>query len=213
MVSAVLFDFGGVILSSPFDAFAAYERRAGLPPDFIRLVNSTDPDRNAWARLERNDCCIDEFVVAFEAEAAALGHRVDGRAVLACLEGELRPQMVQTVRRCREHAATALLTNNIVTGSPHWSSGGSFADLLPLFDAVVESSVVGCRKPEQRFYELALEALGIQASDAVFLDDLGINLKPPHAMGMATIKVGDPDVADRGARVVDGRAAALSSTG
>jgi putative hydrolase of the HAD superfamily len=195
MVSAVLFDFGGVILSSPFDAFAAYERRAGLPPDFIRLVNSTDPDRNAWARLERNDCSIDEFVVAFEAEAAALGHRVDGRAVLACLEGELRPQMVQTVRRCREHAATALLTNNIVTGSPHWSSGGSFADLLPLFDAVVESSVVGCRKPEQRFYELALEALGIQASDAVFLDDLGINLKPARAMGMATIKVGDPDVA------------------
>ena len=195
MVSAVLFDFGGVILSSPFDAFAAYERRAGLPPDFIRRVNSTDPDRNAWARLERNDCSIDEFVVAFEAEAAALGHRVDGRAVLACLEGELRPQMVQTVRRCREHAATALLTNNIVTGSPHWSSGGSFADLLPLFDAVVESSVVGCRKPEQRFYELALEALGIQASDAVFLDDLGINLKPAHAMGMATIKVGDPDVA------------------
>jgi putative hydrolase of the HAD superfamily len=195
MVAAVLFDFGGVILSSPFDAFAAYERRVGLPPDFIRRVNSTDPDTNAWARLERNDCSIDEFVVAFEAEALALGHRVDGRSVLACLEGELRPQMVDAVRRCREHAATALLTNNIVTGSPHWSSGGSFADLLPLFDVVIESSVVGCRKPEQRFYELALEALGIHAEEAVFLDDLGINLKPARAMGMATIKVVDPDVA------------------
>jgi putative hydrolase of the HAD superfamily len=158
-------------------------------------VNSTDPDDNAWARLERNDCSIDEFIGAFEAEALALGHRVDGRSVLACLEGELRPQMVDAVRRCREHAATALLTNNIVTGSPHWSSGGSFADLLPLFDVVIESSVVGCRKPEQRFYELALEALGIHAEEAVFLDDLGINLKPARAMGMATIKVVDPDVA------------------
>ena len=195
MVNAVLFDFGGVILSSPFDAFAAYERRAGLPANTIREVNSTDPDHNAWARLERNECTVDEFVDAFEAEAAALGHRIDGRAVLACLEGELRPRMVTAVQRCREHAATALLTNNIVTGSPHWSSGGSFADLLPLFDVVVESSVVGVRKPERRFYELALEALDVSAADAVFLDDLGINLKPAREMGMTTIKVGDPDVA------------------
>jgi putative hydrolase of the HAD superfamily len=193
MVRAVLFDFGGVILSSPFDAFAAYERRAGLPADFIRKVNSTNPDRNAWAKLERNECSIDEFVVAFEVEAAELGHEVDGHEVLACLQGELRPAMVRAVQRCSEIASTGLLTNNIVTGSPHWSSGGSFADLLPLFDVVVESSVVGVRKPEPRFYELALEALGVEAEAAVFLDDLGINLKPARAMGMTTIKVGDPD--------------------
>jgi putative hydrolase of the HAD superfamily len=195
MVRAVLFDFGGVILSSPFDAFADYERRAGLPVDFIRTVNSHDPDRNAWARLERNECTIDEFVVAFEAEAAQLGHRVDGTEVLACLEGELRPRMVDAVRRCSEHLSTALLTNNIVSGSPHWSSGGSFAGLLDSFDVVVESSVVGCRKPEPRFYELALDALGVAAHEAVFLDDLGINLKPARAMGMTTIKVVDPDEA------------------
>ena len=196
MVAAVLFDFGGVILSSPFDAFAAYERRAGLPPDFIRRVNSTDPDNNAWARLERNDCSIDEFVVAFEAEAAALGHRVDGQAVLACLEGELRPQMVDAVRRCREHAATALLTNNIVTGSPHWSSGGSFADLLPAVrrrDRVLGGR--GVESPSSASTSSRSRQLGIHAEDAVFLDDLGINLKPARAMGMATIKVVDPDVA------------------
>ncbi len=193
MVRAVLFDFGGVILSSPFDAFAAYERRAGLPVDFIRTVNSHDPDHNAWARLERNECSIDEFVEAFEAEAAQLGHRVDGTEVLACLEGELRPRMIDAVRRCSEHLSTALLTNNIVSGSPHWSSGGSFAGLLDSFDVVVESSVVGCRKPEPRFYELALDALDVAAHEAVFLDDLGINLKPARAMGMTTIKVVDPD--------------------
>lgn len=195
MVRAVLFDFGGVILTSPFDSFAQYERAAGLPTDFIRSVNATNPDDNAWARLERNECSIEQFVVAFEAEAAALGQRVDGHRVLACLEGELRPRMVRAVQRCAQHLSTALLTNNIVTGSPHWSSGGSFADLLPLFDVVVESSVVGCRKPEPRFYELALEQLGVDPPDAVFLDDLGVNLKPARAMGMATIKVVDPDVA------------------
>ncbi|MEI2698096.1 MAG: HAD-IA family hydrolase [Microthrixaceae bacterium] len=195
MIRAVLFDFGGVILSSPFDAFAEYERRAGLPVGFVRRVNSTDPDSNAWARLERNEISIDEFVRSFESEAAALGHRVDGLAVLACLQGELRPQMVQAVRRCHERGLTALLTNNIVSGSPHWSSGGSFADLLDLFDVVVESSVVGVRKPEPQFYEMALESIGVNADEAVFLDDLGINLKPARDMGMVTIKVQDPDVA------------------
>ncbi len=195
VIRAVLFDFGGVILSSPFDAFADYERRAGLPADFIRSVNSTAPDTNAWARLERNEISIEEFVGVFESEALALGHRVDGLEVLACLRGELRPRMVEAVRRCHDRGLTALLTNNIVSGSPHWSSGGSFADLLEHFDVVVESSVVGVRKPERRFYEIALEELGVAAADAVFLDDLGVNLKPARAMGMRTIKVQDPDVA------------------
>ena len=195
MVSAVLFDFGGVILSSPFDAFDAYEQRVGLPRGFIRKVNSTDPDSNAWARFERSELDLDGFVRAFEAEAHALGHRVDGHAVLECLHGELRPAMVEAVRRCHEHFGTALVTNNVVSGNEAWSSGGSFAGLLEFFDVVVESSVVGCRKPEPRFYELALERLGIEPREAVLLDDLGINLKPARAMGMTTIKVTDPDVA------------------
>ncbi len=193
MIRAVLFDFGGVILSSPFDAFAAYERRAGLPVDFIRGVNATDPDTNAWARLERNEVTLDQFVAAFEAEALAQGHRVDGHQVIACLRGELRPRMVAALATCREHLATALLTNNFVTGTPDWSSGGSFHELLQLFDVVVESSRVGYRKPERRFYEIALEELEILPEEAVFLDDLGVNLKPAREMGMTTIKVVDPD--------------------
>jgi putative hydrolase of the HAD superfamily len=195
VIRAVLFDFGGVILSSPFEAFAAYERRAGLPEGFLRSVNATDPDTNAWARLERSELSIDEFVVAFEGEATALGHRVDGSEVIACLRGEVRPRMVRAVQRCRERYATALLTNNFLTGTPDWSSGGSFHELVDLFDAVVESSRLGCRKPERRFYELALEELEILPEEAVFLDDLGVNLKPAREMGMATIKVVDPDVA------------------
>ncbi len=195
MLRAVLFDFGGVILSSPFEAFASYESRAGLPAETIRSINSTNPDHNAWARLERAELDLDEFVTAFEFEALEFGHELSGAEVLECLRGELRPEMVDAIHRIREHLAVALLTNNFLTGTPDWSSGGSFGDLVDLFDAVVESSRVGCRKPERRFYEIALEELDIAAGEAVFLDDLGINLKPAREMGMTTIKVTDPDIA------------------
>ena len=195
MLRAVLFDFGGVILSSPFEAFEAYERRAGLAAGTIRSINATNPDTNAWARLERAELDLDQFVEVFEAEAGELGHEVSGAEVLECLKGELRPEMVVAIERLRERFAVALLTNNFLTGTPDWSAGGSFSELVDLFDVIVESSRVGCRKPERRFYELALEELDISADEAVFLDDLGVNLKPARAMGMTTIKVTDPAVA------------------
>jgi putative hydrolase of the HAD superfamily len=188
----VLFDLGGVILSSPFDAFARYERDRGLPHGFLRAVNATDPDTNAWARLERSELDLDGFAAAFERESAALGHAVPGWDVLALLAGDVRPAMVEAVRRCSTRYATALLTNN-VAGMVATGEQGGLAELLELFDVVVESSVVGVRKPDPAFYELACDRLGIEPSEAVFLDDLGINLKPARAMGMATIKVGDPD--------------------
>lgn len=192
MIRAVLFDFGGVILTSPFEAFARYEERKGIEPGAIRRVNATNPHDNAWARLERAELDLDQFAELFEAEALALGHELDGHEVLGCLRGELRPEMVEAIHRLRGRFAIGLLTNNFVTGNPDWSSGGSFAELRDLFDVVVESSVVGCRKPEPAFYEYALDQLGIEAPEAVFLDDLGINLKPAAAMGMRTIKVVDP---------------------
>jgi putative hydrolase of the HAD superfamily len=192
-ITAALFDFGGVILSSPFEAFAHYERSRDLPAGFLRRVNSTDPDTNAWARLERNQVDLDEFCALFEAEAEALGHRVDAREVLGLLSGELRPAMVEAVRRCSERLATALLTNNVAGMSGHPEGTG----VLSLFDAIIESSQVGVRKPDPRFYELACERLGIEPQEAVFLDDLGVNLKPARAMGMTTIKVDDPAQAIR----------------
>lgn len=190
-VRAVLFDFGGVILSSPFDAFARYEAEHDLPAGFLRSVNATDPDANAWARLERSELDVDGFAAAFEAESVALGHRVPGWDVLGLLAGEVRPEMIEAVRRCGERLGTALLTNN-VSGM---EATGEVADIVALFDVVVESSVVGVRKPDPAFYELACERLAIEPAEAVFLDDLGINLKPARTMGMATIKVGDPTVA------------------
>ncbi len=190
VIRAVFFDFGGVLSTSPFDAFASYEERSGLPPGFIRTVNSTNADDNAWAHLERGDVTLAEFVERFEREAEALGRRVDGRGVLSCLSGEMRPQMLEAVRRCRDRLITGLLTNNFVTAE---SSLGAHVDVLALFDIVVESARTGVRKPEVRFYEIACELAGVEPDEVVFLDDLGINLKPAAAMGMTTIKVIEPD--------------------
>lgn len=197
-IRATLFDFGGVILSSPFDAFARYEAEHGLRPGFLREVNATDHHDNAWAKLERNEVDLDGFATLFEAEARALGGEVDAMAVLGLLRGEIRPAMVEALRRCHERLATGLLTNNIVSMRTDGMAGGASseqAEVLGHFDVIIESSVVGVRKPDPAFYERACAALAIQPSEAVFLDDLGVNLKPARAMGMTTIKVDDPDVA------------------
>jgi putative hydrolase of the HAD superfamily len=190
-ITAVLFDFGGVILSSPFDAFARYEADRGLPAGFLRSVNATDPDTNAWARLERSEVDLDGFALAFEEESAALGHRVSGHDVLGLLAGDVRPEMVEAVRRCGERLRTALLTNNVVG----MGADPTVAGIVAMFDVVVESSQVGVRKPDPAFYAIACDRLGIDPSEAVFLDDLGINLKPARALGMTTIKVVDPATA------------------
>ena len=183
---------GGVIMSGPWEGFAAYERENGLPEGLIRRINSTDPDSNAWARMERGEIKLEEFAAAFEGEAAALGYRVDGMAVISMLGVELRPVVAEAVRRCSERLKTGLLTNN---WSPLASSERTpeMAELLGWFDVVVESSVVGVRKPDPAFYTMACESLGVEPAACVFLDDLGVNLKPARAMGMTTIKVVDPD--------------------
>jgi len=186
MIRAVLWDFGGVILSSPFEAFNRYEAANGLPPDFIRSVNATNPDTNAWALLERNDVSPAEFDVLFADESEALGHRIPGADVLGLLSGDVRTEMVTALDRViRAGYRTACLTNNIVGGEQRMDVG----DVMVMFDHIVESSKVGCRKPETRFYEIACELVGVEPDECVFLDDLGINLKPAAAMGMTTIKV------------------------
>jgi putative hydrolase of the HAD superfamily len=186
----VLFDFGGVITDSPFDAFERYERHHHLPPGFIRGVNSANHLDNAWARLERNEVGFDEFCDAFEAEARMAGGSLDARQLFASFTGALRPEMVDAVDRCRRHFKTGLLTNNFVTPLAA-SRPERFGEVLAMFDVIVESSVVGVRKPDERFYLLACELLDIEPPEAVFLDDLGMNLKPARALGMTTIKVAD----------------------
>jgi putative hydrolase of the HAD superfamily len=193
VIRAVLFDFGGVISSSPFEAFAHLEVERGLPADFIRTVNATNPDTNAWAKLERGEVDLEAFGSLWSDEARALGHEMDGRLVLERLAGEIRPEMVNAIRTCRTKFRTACLTNNFTRAEAILSE--EVAGVYSLFDAILESRVLGVRKPDPRFYELACETLDVEPDECVFLDDLGVNLKPARALGMHTIKVLDPQVA------------------
>jgi putative hydrolase of the HAD superfamily len=198
VIKAVLWDFGGVILSSPFEAFRHYEAARGLPSDFIRTVNTTEPHANAWARLERSEISAEEFDSEFARESAALGHEVRGAELLALLAGEVREEMVTAIDRVKAAGlATACLTNNVAGGdvSVDGAVRPDVAAVMARFDLVLESSKLGVRKPEPAFYMLACERLGVTPDECVFLDDLGVNLKPAREMGMTTIKVGDPAVA------------------
>lgn len=211
----MLFDFGGVILSSPFEAFNRYEAEVGLPLDTIRRINATNPDDNAWAHFERGEVSVAGFKDLFEAEAELLGFDVDAQRVVDSLRGVVRPAMVEALRRCSANFKTAMLTNNFKPPSASGTEamvaepavdgdGQPLDEIHALFDQIIESSVVGVRKPEPRFYEIACDRLGVEPVDCVFLDDLGINLKPAKAMGMQTIKVVDPDVALAELEVITG---------
>jgi putative hydrolase of the HAD superfamily len=195
MIEAAIWDFGGVITSSPFEAFARYEREHALPTDFIRKINSTNPDDNAWAKLERAEIDRAQFDALFAAEAQALGHRVPGADILALLAGDVRPQMVEALRRLHGKMKTGCITNNVPKSASAEMAGIYKGDIMALFHHVIESAKVGLRKPDPAIYKMMTDALGVDPARCVYLDDLGINLKPARAMGMKTIKVGDPAVA------------------
>jgi putative hydrolase of the HAD superfamily len=191
MLRAVLWDFGGVLTTSPFDAFNRYEAERGLPKDYIRSINARNPHTNAWARLERSDISPDQFDLVFAEESEPFGHRLAGADVLGLLTGDVRPEMVAALDAVKSAGLkVACLTNNVVEDAS--SRSAELAAVYARFEVVVESSKVGVRKPEPRFYEIACELLAVEPSECVFLDDLGINLKPAAAMGIQTIKVTSP---------------------
>jgi putative hydrolase of the HAD superfamily len=193
-IEAVVWDFGGVFTTSPFDAFSRYEREKGLPNDIIRQINSVNPDANAWAKIERSEIDATMFDKLFEDEAKLLGHMIPGRDVLALLSGDLRPRVVSAFKVCKARFKVGCITNNAPTGKGAGMSSSSdkavqIAEVFSLFDHVIESSKAGVRKPDPRIYRMMCDALGVKPEACVYLDDLGINLKPAREMGMATIKV------------------------
>ena len=199
MIKAVFWDFGGVITSSPFESFNKYETEKNLPKDFLRLINSTNSDSNAWAKLERSEVDLDEFNDLFMDESRKLGHPIPGKEVIALLKGEVRPQMINALKSIKDRLVLACLTNNIQAMDKEFegnvSASGKHDEVMQLFDFVIESSKVNVRKPDPDFYLLACKKAKISPDEAIFLDDLGINLKPAKELGMKTIKVIDPDVA------------------
>ncbi|HEX3889105.1 MAG TPA: HAD-IA family hydrolase [Phenylobacterium sp.] len=197
-IEAVIWDFGGVFTSSPFEAFNRLEAEKGLPKDLIRRVNATNPDANAWALFERNEIDPAGFDRLFLEESTALGHPLRGAEVLPKLSGELRPRMVEALKTCKAHFKAGCITNNVVSmHSPGQDEGqraaGAMSVVMPLFDAIIESSKAGVRKPDPRIYQMMCELLAVAPANCVYLDDLGINCKPAAALGMTAIKVVDVD--------------------
>ena len=200
IIDVVLFDFGGVITASPFEAFAAYEQELGIPTGSIRKINSTNPDGNAWAKMERNEISLEDFCSLFEEEAAALGLVLSGNRVLGCLSGAIRPQMVRALEVLKERVSIGCITNNMKSGHGSGMSrtpeqAEKIAEIMTMFEVVIESAKVGLRKPDPRIYQMACDELQVAAETCVYLDDLGINCKPAAALGMRAIKVVDPDEA------------------
>ncbi|MDE2011439.1 MAG: HAD-IA family hydrolase [Alphaproteobacteria bacterium] len=192
MIEAVIWDFGGVFTTSPFEAFARYERRNGLPEGLIRRINSDNHLENAWARFERAEIDLDTFDREFAAEARALGHEVPGRDIIPLLTGDFRADMIEALRRIKTRFKTGCITNNV----PSMRMSGADTpsnlykrEVLELFDRLIESSKLGLRKPDPKIYVLMCEALAVAPADCIYLDDLGVNLKPARALGMTTIKV------------------------
>jgi len=200
MIQAVLWDFGGVLTTSPFEAFNRFEAERGIPLDFIRGINATNAEQNAWARLESSAITLAEFDSEFENESRALGHSIRGQSVIDLLSGDLRPRMVSVLKQCKARFKVACLTNNVKSGEGPGMArtterAARMQEVMGLFDLVLESSKEGIRKPNPAFYLRACEKLRIQPKQAVFLDDLGINLKPAKDLGMTTIKVISEDQA------------------
>jgi putative hydrolase of the HAD superfamily len=191
MIEAVIWDFGGVLTSSPFDAFARFEKERGLPADIIRRTNANNHFENAWAKFERAEVDLETFDRLFAAESLALGAEVRGSEILPLLSGDLRPEMVEALKRVKSRFKTGCITNNLPANAISSASGRSLyiAEVMVLFDHVIESAKIGLRKPDPRIYRMMVEALGVDPGACVYLDDLGVNLKPAREMGMTTIKV------------------------
>jgi len=197
MIEAVIWDFGGVITTSPFEAFARFEAERGLPADIIRRTNAANHLENAWAKFERAEVDVDTFDELFATESLALGAEVRGRDVLPLLSGDLRPEMVEALKRVKTRFKTGCITNNLPANAIGSTGGRTLyiAEVMGLFDHVIESAKIGLRKPDRRIYQMMVDALDADPRRCVYLDDLGVNLKPALEMGMTTIKVQDAPLA------------------
>ena len=189
---AIIWDFGGVITSSPFEAFNQFEEANGLPKDIIRTINSENPDTNAWAKFESNSVTIDVFNDLFLKEAKAKGFDIKGKDIIKLLKGSIRKNMVSFLRELKSDFKLGCITNNVKSSSEE-NNDNETEEAMSLFDHVIESSIVGIRKPNPEIYMMSCDALKVSPDQCIYLDDLGINLKPARELGMTTIKVIHPE--------------------
>ena len=189
---AIIWDFGGVITSSPFEAFNEFEEANSLPKDIIRTINSENPDMNAWAQFESNSITIGQFNDLFLKEAKAKGFDIKGRDIIKLLKGSIRENMVSFLRELKSDFKLGCITNNVKSSSAE-DTDNETKEVMSIFDHVIESSIVGIRKPNPEIYMMSCDALNVSPDQCIYLDDLGINLKPARELGMTTIKVIQPE--------------------
>jgi putative hydrolase of the HAD superfamily len=189
---AIIWDFGGVITSSPFEAFNEFEEANSLPKDIIRTINSENPDMNAWAQFESNSITIGQFNDLFLKEAKAKGFDIKGRDIIKLLKGSIRENMVSFLRELKSDFKLGCITNNVKSSSQE-NTDNETEEVMSIFDHVIESSIVGIRKPNPKIYMMSCDALNVSPDQCIYLDDLGINLKPARELGMTTIKVIQPE--------------------
>ena len=189
---AIIWDFGGVITSSPFEAFNEFEEANSLPKDIIRTINSENPDMNAWAQFESNSITIDQFNDLFLKEAKAKGFDIKGRDIIKLLKGSIRENMVSFLRELKSDFKLGCITNNVKSSSQE-NTDNETEEVMSIFDHLIESSIVGIRKPNPEIYMMSCDALNVSPDQCIYLDDLGINLKPARELGMTTIKVIQPE--------------------
>jgi putative hydrolase of the HAD superfamily len=205
---AVIFDLGGVVLGSPLHAINRYEHHLGLAKNAINRVAAETAPQGAWSRLERGELPMEAFYTEFEQDCAQYGYEISARTMFEWMAAESLPReaMLQAIRTIRARGLrVGALTNNWAAAaeSDPSDAGGDASsqrsdgtrDLRVHFDVFIESSVEGIRKPDPRMYQLACARLRVEPSRAVFLDDIGANLKTARALGLTTIKVDEPGAA------------------
>jgi putative hydrolase of the HAD superfamily len=192
---AVVSDFGGVLTTPLFAAFAAFQDEVGISPENLgkamRVGLAEDEDLPLF-QLERGEISEDRFIERLEdGLESILGHRPHLHHFRQKFWGALHPneEMIALMRELKASGLKmAMLTNNVREWEPLWRS------MLPvdeIFEEIVDSAFVGCRKPEAQIYELTLERIGLPAEACLFIDDLEPNIEGAEAVGMNAVHFRD----------------------
>jgi putative hydrolase of the HAD superfamily len=198
-IRAVICDFGGVLTTPLLHAFAAVQDDIGVSAENLGMAmreGLAEGEELPLFRLERGEISEDEFLAGLEdGLESLLGHRPHLHRFRHMFFDALDPneQMIELMRELRASGLKmAMLTNNVREWEPLWRS------MLPvdeIFETIVDSAFVGCRKPERRIYELTLERIGMPAEACLFVDDLPPNCESARALGMYAVRFRDNEQA------------------
>ena len=211
-IKAIVCDFGGVLTTPLLAAFASFQDDNGISPENLGMAmreGLAEGEELPLFRLERGEISEDEFVERLEdGLEAILGHRPSLHHFRHQFFGALDPneQMIELMRELKANGLKmAMLTNNVREWEPLWRS------MLPvdeIFEEIVDSAFVGCRKPERRIYELTLERIGMPAEACLFVDDLQVNCEAAEKLGMQAIRFRDNEQAIAEIRAAVGQTSA-----